>query len=99
MQIEHTGPIETIWPNVDVLVTFEQSVREHDQYQLKTDIDDYVTWSTYKWLTHHTRLISINPTILLRLLLIELRSRALKSQLFQGETWIRVLLANIIIND
>ena len=31
MQREYTGPIETIWPNVNGLVTFEQSVREHEQ--------------------------------------------------------------------
>ena len=51
MQIKHSYPIETNWLHVDVLVTFEQLVREHEQQQLKTDMDDYVTWLTYKWLT------------------------------------------------
>ena len=31
MQIEHSCPIEIIWSQVDVLVTFEQKVRHREQ--------------------------------------------------------------------
>ena len=47
----YTGHIETTWPHVDVLITFDSHlnnrVNKMNNKQLKTDVDDDVTWSAY----------------------------------------------------
>ena len=40
MQTEYTGPIQTIRPNVDGFVTFEQSNRDHEQMT----VERYADW-------------------------------------------------------
>ena len=50
----YTSHIETTWSHVDGLVTFDSllnnRVNKMNNKQLKTDVDDDVTWSAYSWL-------------------------------------------------